>query len=64
MHNYCLLEFILFAKSEYDGDVVDKVKEMVGEYDFYVIFEGFNISGTNSNSTAVAVVAAGKCVLT
>lgn len=37
---------------------------MVGEYEFYVIFEGFNISGTNSNGTAVAVVAAGKCVLT
>ena len=37
---------------------------MVGEYEFYVIFEGFNISGTYSNGTAVAVVSAGKCVFT
>ena len=30
VHNYCFVRFIIFANSECDGDVVDKVKEIRG----------------------------------
>ena len=48
----------MFHRSECDGNLVVKVKDMGGGYKFDFMFEELNIAGMESNFMTVAVVTA------